>query len=181
MTDKEKTGRVLISTQARQTGETCDSFSVDVDLGNFVSNTDELVHLQLEECTPIMLASQANPISNIFNSIEIQTTIPQFNSYDTFLQNQCIHMCYLDRNVGQVQTVESEGPLVTNYDNPETWQVWDMKHKPNVIIVRPEVFQHKRWYIQVKFFADAVNRTVLGRYGAATYMSDFAMVFSVTK
>ncbi len=152
-----------------------DYFAVNINLGNFVTNVDEVVYLDVDSVSTVIgaVTSTANPVPNIFQDMEIVIDIPQSNSYDTRVQTQTRHICMIDRDISNYQTanyVDASGQT-----NPQTWQSWGFKHKPSRIALRPEVFQNKRWTINLRF----IDGTSI--YDKLAWISDYMLVFSVSK
>jgi hypothetical protein len=148
-------------------------------MGNLVTNKDDLVFLQLEEITDILVMLRPDyQRNNIPNAIEIVADIPQYQSYDTFGQGQSKHICFLQRNSNQQADNSTTG---IDTEDPFKWQTWSMTTKPGYIVVRPEVFQCKSWEIKARFVGDIRPGEVVTDAEEVNYMSDFVLVFSISK
>jgi hypothetical protein len=152
-------------------------------MGNQVTNRDDLVFLQLEECINIMLiVKNINSDYNYYNSIEIVADVPQYNSYDTTSQSQTHHICFLERE--PLQNSVSADTTSLDPPNPEfqpTWQTWSMKHKPSFIVVRPEVFQCKKWRLRARFVGDDDKLESVSDAPGIAFTSEMVLVFSISK
>lgn len=174
MTDKEKTCRLVLRSQdCTQFPSQRADWKVNINMGNMITNRDDLAYLQLDQCTNIIVFTRSSfGNTNIFNTIEIVADTPQYNSYDTHTASQTTHICFLEREPTQKATQGDGGLDVTN---PDLWQTWVMQHKPSFVVVRPEVFQCKTWQITARFVGDIRSENVM-QAPAIAYMSDFEAI-----
>lgn len=189
MGDREKVARLVL----RADGSTYSNrgnhefgageYEFDVDMGNFATNADPLVYIELEYVSPLVMSTALEIApgtpGNRYDAVEIFCDIPQYNSYDSGTQTQTMHMATLEREWGNNQTIVYADDVALN--NPAVWQIWSFKHKKSHMVMRPEVLQKKRWRIRVVFTDD----DEVGRYSNIsdymTFINDFHMVFSVSK
>ena len=152
-----------------------------VDMGNFSSNQDDLVNIEVDYITPIMLSSDGNPPINCFDSIEVLLDyVPQQYSYDNVTQTNTYSLAFMEKEFGQVQTKTyggaTLGGLDLNTDPEEILQVWKFTQKPAKIVVRPEVLQKKIWNIRLKFVYQDEPSTVVRNFSNGAYGTFFEQV-----
>ena len=145
-------------------------------MGNFTSNETDIVYIDVDYVSTIVgsNSSNANPFPNEMRDLEIVAGIPQFNSWDNRTKTTTYHLCLMERDLGNVQTVSYVD--ASSLRNPATWQSWSFKHKPSKIPVRPEVLQNKQWNIGVR------AATGDGKESPdVKYLSDYTIHLSISK
>ena len=178
--NKEKTARLVLRSKDKQTYETPGRWSVNVNMGNVVTNVDDVYYLQLEHCTPITYSGKNDGgIDQISSPIEISVDVPHFASYDSHTQTQTHHLCFMEREPTQVQTQAISQP--GDIFEPGTLQTWRFQKKLAPIVVKPEVLQCKTWHITAKFLDDIDSADDIARAPDTAYCSQYALVFSITK
>ncbi len=191
MSEKEKIGRLVLRfDQASRANCRPGEFQFNVNMGNFATNQDDLVYLQLDYISTVIMSSDTlnadGSVANTFQGIEVFLDVPQYHSYDNAVGTETQHLALMDRNIGQLQTTQL---TPANYPNlattPSYWQAWTLAHKPEYLAVRPEVLQSKPWRIRFSFTGTTDNKTILDPSNvpafAAGGMNVVTMVISVTK
>lgn len=164
-------------------------FQWTLDLGNFTSTKDDVVYIEVDYMTPIIL--YATDLENVPDSIELMTDLPQFNSFDSSSQGSTQHLCFMERDMGKTSSKifgpPNAGPpaQTDNVLDSDLWQIWRFTQKPARIPVRPEVLQQKRWTLGLFFTGEEAGRqdkTVLEDFdGSYVQMNRPKLVLSVTK
>ena len=190
MTDKEKKARLVIrSDSAGEAGPSTNpsDFNTYINMGNFCNNKEDLVYLEVDYMTPIVMSTvdeDGTDIKNIYDSIEVFIDFPQQDSFDTVSRTNTYHICTLDRE-GAPQTTRYSGTPSDMRYNPSMWQMWHFKNKPSHIVMRPEVLQQKTAHIRLQFVATSIpvynNNGVTYESTQYQFINDFVMVMSVTK
>lgn len=161
-----------------------DTFTWNIDLGNFATNETDVVYIEMDYMTPLFLASQSATVINDNRSIELLLDVPQFNSFDTSTGNQTNHLCFMDRDYGTLATNSSTSTAPRDPLDSTIWQVWKHAHKPQRIPVRPEVLQQKRWTIKLQFVDSSEPNSTLQLLSTSA-MYEFSvypkLVLSITK
>lgn len=188
--EKEKMGRLVLSSKARMNG-TPDNWSTLVDMGNFSSNQDDMIKIEVDYITPLLMSSDGDAPINYFDSVEVMLDyIPQQYSYDNTTQTNTCHLAFLEKNVGQVQTKTYTGPNIPADRSPEDQlQIWTFTQQPSMIVVRPEVLQNKMWNIRLKFITQDEPSTVVNNFDAGSQVfqkfvdqvGDYKIILSCTK
>ena len=135
-----------------------------VDMGNFSSNQDDMVTIEIDYVTPIFMGSTANSPIQFWDSLELVLDfIPQQYSYDNGTQTSTQHLAFLEKNFGQTQqTTFDTTKTVYTVASPQTeLQAWNFTQKPSKMVVRPEVLQNKLWQLRLKFIDQPEPSTVL--------------------
>lgn len=108
---------------------TPDNWSTLVDMGNFSSNQDDMIKIEIDYITPVLMASKAATPVNYFDSVEVMLDyIPQQYSYDNSTMTNTVHLAFLEKNVGQMQSKPFTGPDITMSSDPsadEELKVWN--------------------------------------------------------
>ena len=124
-----------------------------VDMGNFSSNQDDMVTIEIDYVTPIFMGSTASSPVQFFDSLELVLDfIPQQYSYDNGTQTSTQHLAFLEKNFSQTQqTTFDTTKTVYNVASPQTeLQVWNFTQKPSKMVVRPEVLQKETAAVEVE-------------------------------
>lgn len=173
--DKEKVAKLVIdlaSTKGPYNSDSVSEYDVQINMGNFVTNVDDVVYLQLEETSGVTAVHAST--YNYFQPIRVEIDIPQQSSYEALADTSTYEVVTLNRdpNKSQTQALDNTWPW-----DPDMWQMWRMEHKPCRIPLRPEVFQQKHWKIRLLFTgltASLISQTF-------TKVIPPAFVFSVSK
>ena len=187
--EKEKIGRLVLSSKARLNG-TPESWQTLVDMGNFSNNQTDMVQIEVDYITPLLMASDGDAPINYFDSVEVMLDlIPQQYSYDNSTHTNTQHLAFMEKNFAQVQTKTYTGPSIAADQNPEEQlQVWNYTQKPSRIVVRPEVLQNKMWNIRLRFVTQDEPSTVVNNLDASgvyqkfvDQVGDYKLILSCTK
>ncbi len=164
-----------------------------VDMGNFSSNQDDMVTIEIDYVTPVFMGSTANAPIQFWDSLELVLDfIPQQYSYDNGTQTSTQHLAFLEKNFAQTQqTTFDTTKSVYTVASPQTeMQVWNFTQKPSKMVVRPEVLQNKLWQLRLKFIDQPEPSNVLTTYTGgmmqstsilAGTLSDYKIVLSCSK
>lgn len=165
-----------------------------VDMGNFSSNQDDMITIEIDYVTPIFMSSDTDGPIQFWDSLELVLDyIPQQYSYDNGTQTSTQHLAFMEKNFGQTQTktFTPGGGTIYNLPDPQTQcQVWNFTQKPSKMVVRPEVLQNKLWNIRLKFINQPEPSNVLTGYTSTTMqstsilpnsLSDYKIVLSCSK
>lgn len=164
-----------------------------VDMGNFSSNQDDMVTIEIDYITPIFMGSTASTPIQFWDSLELVLDfIPQQYSYDNGTQTSTQHLAFTEKNFGQTQsTTFNNTNTVYTVPSPQTeLQVWNFSQKPSKMVVRPEVLQNKLWQLRLKFIDQPEPSTVLTTYAnggmsstsvLSNSISDYKIVLSCSK
>lgn len=172
--DKDKVAKLVIECMVKYDGSQPSSYDVQVNMGSFFTNVDDMCFLQLEECTDIVCVNANNPTSNYLMPLRIDVDIPQQDSYEAYADNCTYQLVTLNRDATKYQSSAYDATTWL-YDNAQ-WQIWHMSHKPCRIPMRPEVLQQKHWKIKISCVGSENLASDL--YARVTPP---ALVFSVTK
>ena len=196
--EKEKKGRLVIHSAARLNGAP-QEWQTLVNLGNFTSNQDDMVQIEVDYITPIVAGSLIS--TNYWDTIEVLLDfIPQQYSYDNSTQTDTRHLAFMEKEYGTLQQANyaNDGFLKPS-NGSRTLQQWKFSQKPSRMVVRPEVLQNKLWNIRLKFISQPagnmvnwINQSVPGvtpgvsnlQPGPQTeqlVVGDYKIVFSCTK
>lgn len=184
MSQPDKIAKLVLDSKMRMyidNNSTPACWTVPVDMGSFNTNVDDMVFIEIDYVSNIIgsITSTVNPIPNIPTDMELIAYVPQQNSYDSQTQTQTYHLCLLERDFGNTQTV-SYSAAPSNIQNPATWQSWSFKHKPSKICCRPEILQAKSLTLALKFL-DSSNFFNADVNSAFQYLSNYKVVLSISK
>lgn len=152
---------------------TASDYRFEVDLGNFVTNHDDLCYIEVENVTPIVAtygqgitnlapttgyassgnSDNSNALNSVFNvmgAIEIRADIPQYHSWDTDSRTQTTSLAILERDTSYFQTTAYNFvDALAAFADPRQNQTFRLAHRPERIVVRPEVLQKKFWVLSL--------------------------------
>ncbi len=164
-----------------------------VDMGNFSSNQDDMVTIEIDYVTPIFMGSTSPTPVQFWDSLELVLDfIPQQYSYDNGTQTSTQHLAFMEKNFGQTQANQFDATKnVYNVPSPQAvMQVWNFTQKPSKMVVRPEVLQNKLWQLRLKFINQPEPSSVLTTYTGgimqstsvlSNTVSDYKIVLSCSK
>lgn len=180
--DKDKLARLVLGFNDLTATSTPGIWQFNIDMGNFATNADELVFIQVDYVTQLIMSTSveiaANTLAQYGAAVEFLLDIPQYNSYDTVNKGQTSHLCAMERAPSPLQET-AWGANASEVD-PTTWQIWEFKQKPEKMPMRPEVLQQKTWNVQVKFMYDNMP-SASTVYEYMDHVQFFKMVLTVTK
>ena len=102
-------------------------YAVVVNMQDFASNLDDMVHIEVEYVTPVLLS--ANNTFNYQLPIEVLVDLPQQYSYDAIEQTSTRHLALLERDNGVMQSAAFTTLANLLKDNTAR-QLWSFKQKP---------------------------------------------------
>lgn len=125
-------------------------YNVFVNMQDFASNLDDMVHIEVEYVTPILVSSSATTPLNYQLPLELLVDLPQQYSYETRDRSCTYHLALLERDNGVMQTAAFTNVAALAKDNTQR-QLWSFKQKPTQMTMRPEVLSQKQWRFGFKF------------------------------
>ena len=164
-----------------------------VDMGNFSSNQDDMVAIEIDYVTPIFMGSTASTPIQFWDSLELVLDfIPQQYSYDNGTQTSTQHLAFMEKNFAHTQqtTFDTTKSVYTAASPQTEMQVWNFTQKPSKMVVRPEVLQNKLWQLRLKFIDQPEPSNVLTTYTGGMMqstsilggtISDYKIVLSCSK
>jgi len=195
--EKEKTGRLVLNSNARMNMSNSNpaQWQTLVDMGNFSSNQDDMITIEIDYITPIFMSSTSTQPTQFWDSLELVLDfVPQQYSYDNGTQTSTQHLAFLEKNFSQTQSKQfstTAGATVYNIQDPQDQcQVWNFTQKPSKMVVRPEVLQSKLWQLRLKFIDQPEPSNVVTSYVnggmsttsiVPTSISDYKIVVSCSK
>lgn len=181
--DKDKTARLVLNF-CNATSIAPGVYQFNIDMGNFATNADELVYIQVDSIDSVIMSTSFGQTANPNTPIQVYFPLnllwdqPQFNSYSTFLQGQTRLLCSMQKDYSVIQeTLYAPGALLSDQ---EYWQVWKFKHKLEKIAMRPEVLQQKTWNIRLAF-NDQLNGGADSVFNYIDFLTSFNMVLTISK
>jgi len=148
--DKEKIAKLVLdfaSEFSPYDGTQPSMYTAEINMGNFATNLDDVIYLQLEEAADIIAVEGSSTPLNFFQSIRLSLDIPQQDTFECFTGSNTYHLAIMSRDPNKAQTDPYSAATWTA--DSKQWQTWGLRHKPPRIALRPEVFQQKRWQVSV--------------------------------